>query len=362
MWNRAHGIRRHLVHRANGLARRRGALEQLEPRLAMAAIQDWQPRGAGGGGALFSPSINPSNPSEIYIASDMGQVFHTTDAGTDWDTVDHRELHGSNNARVHFTVDPALRYALDYAQGGDVVRPARSTDGGHTWTPLSADPTSGEAISLLVDYRNPQRLLISDYRRLWISTDGGATFQLRFSTSASDGLHLGGAFFDGNAIFVGTNQGVLVSTNNDGSFQVAPWSGIPTDQRIVSFAGAAENGTTRFWAVTAAAGDVYGGVQGWEHGGFRGIYTIDAGQTAWRASTSGLTSGATPFFVAAALNDVDSVYVSGGSNASRPTVFRSTDGGNTWQSVLLTAGNANVATAWAGDGGVRGWSYGENAL
>src|SRR4029079_5593284 len=37
-------------------------------------------------------------------------------------------------------------------------------------------------------------------------------------------------------------------------------------------------------------------------------------------------------------------------------------GGGNWQSVLQSVNNANVASGWSGDGGDRGWSYGEMAL
>src|SRR5689334_16713475 len=114
-------------------------LEPLEPRLALTAIQDWQIRGAGGGGALFSPSFSPTNPNDIYIASDMGQIFHTTNDGALWNTVDFREAYGGHNAKVQFTSNPQILYTIDYSSGGDDVRPTKSTDGGVNWSPI-ADP------------------------------------------------------------------------------------------------------------------------------------------------------------------------------------------------------------------------------
>lgn len=326
-----------------------------------AAIQDWSIRGAGGGGALFEPSINPTNPSEIYIASDMGQIFHTTDGGALWDTIDHRQLESSDNSKVEFTINSQILYTVDYSSGGDVVRPTKSVDGGATWTPTT-DPTSGGVITLLADYNNPTRLLVSDYSRLFISTDGGANFTLVFSTGDSAGLHVAGAFFDGSNIYVGTNQGVLVSSNGGASFGAAAYTGIASTQRIVSFAGAKQAGVTRFWVITSAAADVYAGTEGWDHDGYAGIYRLDVGQAAWTSITSGIASGVTPFFVSAALNDINTVYVGGGSSSSRPSVYRSTTGGGNWQSVLQTISNANVQTGWSGDGGTRGWSYGETAL
>jgi photosystem II stability/assembly factor-like uncharacterized protein len=337
------------------------SFEVLETRLVRSAIQDWSIRGAGGGGALFEPSINPTNPSEVYIASDMGQIFHTTSGGALWDTIDHRQLESSDNSKVDFTINPQILYTVDYSSGGDVIRPTKSIDGGTTWTP-TADPTSGGVITLLADYNNPNRLLVSDYSQLFISTDGGTTFTQVFSTNDSAGLHVAGAFFDGSSIYVGTNQGVLVSSNGGASFAMAAYTGIASTQRIVSFAGAKQGSVTRFWAITSAAADVYAGTEGWDHDGYASIYRLDAGQTAWTSITSGIPTGVTPFFVSAALDDINTVYVGGGSSSSRPTVYRSTTGGGNWQSVLQTVNNANVQTGWSGDGGVRGWSYGETAL
>lgn len=347
-------------------SQRHCSFEPLETRLPFAAIQDWQIRGVGGGGALFSPSFSPSNPQELYIASDMGQIFHSTSDGNQWDTVDFRQTHGGHSSKVQFTNNSQILYSVDYASGGDVVQPTKSVDGGATWSPLATDPTGGGTYTLIADYNNPNRLLISDYSHLWISIDGGATFAQRFSTSDSNGLHVAGAFFDGANIYVGTNQGLLVSTNGGSTnFSVATNTGIPSTQKIQSFAGAKENGVVRLWVVTGSAGSVFAGMQGYDNA-YAGIYRIDnpnLAQSTWSSITTGISGGATPFYVSAAINDIDTVYVAGGNpNTSSPTVFRSTTGGGNWQSVLQTVNNANVQTGWSGDGGDRGWSYGEMAL
>ena len=221
---------------------------------------------------------------------------------------------------------------------------------------------------MAADYHNPNRILVSDYSQLWISTHGGAHFAARFSTSDSNGLLVAGAFFDGNNIDVGTNQGLLISTDGGATnFTVAPNSGIPSGQRlqILSFAGAKENGIVRLWAVTGTAGDVFAGMQGYDNA-YAGVYRIDnpnSPAATWTSITSGISGDATPFFVRAALNDIDTVYLAGGnSQTSNPTVFKSTTGGGNWLSVLQTANNANVQTGWSGAGGDRDWSYGELAL
>ena len=298
----------------------------------------------------------------MYIASDMGQVFHTTNEGANWESVDFREIQGSNNSKMLYTVNPQVLYSLDYSTGGDFIRPTKSIDGGATWTPIAADPTNAEAYTIVADYSNPNRIIVSDYSTIWISTNGGTSFQQRYTTSDGSGAHIAGAFFDGNNIYIGTNQGVLVSTNGGTSFSIPSWGANPSGQQILSLSGAKEGGTTRLWIVTMSAGDVYAGVPGNDHYGYAGVYRIDIGQSNWQPITSGITTGAHPFFVSSTLNDIDTVYVGGGSEDSRPTVFKSTNGGSNWTSVLNTINNGNVQTGWSGDGGNRGWSYGENAM
>src|SRR5436190_7543356 len=88
-------------------------------------------RGPGGGGAFFAPSVNPFNSDDLWIGSDMSDLFHSTDFGHTWETVDFRLLlGGSLPGRMEFTSDPLVRYALN----GDV--PARSVDGGTSWTSI----------------------------------------------------------------------------------------------------------------------------------------------------------------------------------------------------------------------------------
>lgn len=330
----------------------------------MAAIQDWQVRGPGGGGALFSPSINPANGNEIYIASDMTQVFRTTNEGAAWSTVNFNQIKGGHESKVQFTKSANRRYVLDYTDPSDSggTRLMQSSNAGNTWAPLASDPTGGEAITLWADYNRPNRLIVNNYSNLWLSNDGGQTWQLKFSTADGGGMHVGGVFFDGPRVYIGTNQGLLRSQDNGVSFSVASLSGIPATSRIVSFAGAKENGVTRFWAVAMNEGDVYGGVQGWDHFGYQGVYTVTLGQGGWKKTTTGIGASDLPFYVSAATNDIDTVYVSGGDDNSNPIVFKSTTGGQSWTSVFQTNNNANIATGWSGDGGNREWSYGETAL
>lgn len=320
----------------------------------------WEPRGPGGGGALFAPSFSPHNPNEIYISCDMSEVFHSTNLGQSWELTDFRKIQGNRESKVRFTNNPSILYALDYT--GDLTRPSKSTDGGATWNRLSADPTSGESFSLFVDPNSASKLIVSDYSHLYLSTDGGATFNLKFSTSSGNGCFVAGAFFDGNNIYAGTNLGLLVSTNG-GNFTASPVTSIPAAESIASFAGAKQGSTVRFFAVTLSAGDVFPGLftEG-SYFSFRKIYSLDLGQSAWTAKTTGIIANDFPVFVAMSSGDVSTAYVAGQNSSEFPIVYKTTNGGNNWQSVLLTNNNQNIFTGWAGRGGDRDWSYGAGAL
>jgi len=188
----------------------------LEDRVTPSGVPTvFQQRGSGGGGSLFSPQFSPYNPNEITIASDMSQLFRSADAGASWQTVDFRQLQGNHESRVFYTDDPNVRYCL--------TRPSKSTDGGQTWHPIAADPTQGGAFYLQADPANQHRLLVTDYTHLYFSGDGGLSWQLKYTTANSaGGLLVGGSFWDGANVYVGTSDGILYSANGGSSFAVAP--------------------------------------------------------------------------------------------------------------------------------------------
>ncbi|MDB5034936.1 MAG: BNR/Asp-box repeat protein [Chlorobi bacterium] len=344
-----------------GILRSAALLMTVASVIAVAQPQQFSPAGMGGGGALFLPAFSPHNAAEVYVSCDMSELFHSTDFGASWGALDYHQFQGGNtHGLVQFTSDPNIMYSIDGRN--DLTTPMKSTDGGATWHPLQSDPTSGGAYYLYADNNSTGNIILTDYSHLYFSNNGGTTFTLKYTGSASAGCHVGGVFFDGSSIYVGTNAGLLVSSNSGGTFAIAPITGIPADEAIVSFAGAKQNGTARFFCVTLGTGDVYPGVTGAEHFNYHSIYSLDAGGTAWTQKEHGIAIGDHPFFVAMARNNISMAYVGGGSAMSAPTVYKTTDGGANWQSVMKTTNNLNIATGWSGSGGDRAWSYGEYAL
>lgn len=319
-------------------------------------------RGPGGGGALFSPSFNPSDANELYLACDMSELFRSTDLGATWAIPDFRQLQSQKMASVQYC-NGGVRFAIDGStiNGTDNMRPMKSTDNGATWKALVNDATANNAYTIFADPANNQHVLMSDYNSMYFSNNGGTSFVTMYHTNNNAaGLALGGAFFEGNNIYIGTNEGVIVSTNGGTSFDTAHINGIPSTEKIVSFTAAKQGSTTRFFCVTNSG--VYAGITGADHYSYRSVYRSDWGSGMWTKVVSGIDPSAHPFYISMGASDINIAYLAGGSTGSAPIVYKTTDGGGSWNSVFQTTNNQNIYTGWSGQGGDRQWSYGEYAL
>lgn len=321
-------------------------------------------RGVGGGGALFSPSFNPSNPQEYYISCDMSELFHTTNLGGTYNQVDFNQFIGGHNSKVCFTSTSGLLYSISYI--GDIGTPVKSTDNGITWNTLPGNPDQYEDVyTIHVDYSNPLRIIISQYGAIYYSNDGGNIFTLiHTAIDNGSGNVVGGTFFDNNNIYIGTNDGVLVSTNAGSSWNTASLTGIPASDRIWSFCGAKSGATTRFFCLTGDVGDIYVGLQGSDYWDFMtGVYSCDYGSTNWSAAMTGLTVGTDfPMFIDMAENNIDIVWCGGSNINGEPSMYKTTNAGSSWTNTFITNINQNITTGWSGDQGDRGWGYGECAF
>lgn len=311
-------------------------------------------RGPGGGGAFFGPAVNPHRPDEVWVGSDMSDLFRSGDFGRTWDTVDFRVLQGGNQGpRVAWTSVSNVCYALD---GGTVMR---SYDGGGTW---SNTPAAFSSYVLFADPATTNRLIASDYSTLQVSTNSATSFSPRWTNA--NGLLIGGVFWDGERIHVGTQDGLLVSTNGGAKFSAAA-GGIGAGESMISFAGARQGGTSRLFCVTWNSADVYPGVQGSDYSSYQKLYRLDGATGNWVVVTNGI--GANQLFaLGMSPTNISIAYAAGSDGLGQPTVVKTVDGGGSWSQVLQCSGNANVATGWSGDDpgawNWKKWSFGECAM
>lgn len=323
----------------------------------------FQPRGPGGGGALFGLSINPADNREFFTACDMSGLFHTTDFGASYSLVPFSELASGPASKVFFTKTRGLLYCIDYSN--DMTLPVKSTDGGRTWTKLPGNPDDYEELfSILADYDDPGRIVISHYEEIFFSSDGGGSFRRIHRAREGNGVVVAGAFFDGNTVLIGTSDGVLRSTDGGATFAMADFGGIPADEAIWSFAGAKKGGVARLFCLTAGVDSLYPGMPGTDYWDFfKGVYSLDLGSSSWVPKNDGIRRGSDfPVFLGMAGNDTETVYLAGSNDNGEPIVLKTADAGASWRNVLLTDSNRNVVTAWSGAGGDRDWTYGECAL
>ncbi len=318
----------------------------------------WKSIGPGGGGAFYSPSISPFNPSEVFIPSDMSDLFHTTNLGNSFSIVNFQYITAGIPTKVQFTNQPNILYTINQHEFGNF--PVKSTDGGITWNKTQSDPTDGGAFQIFASDLDFNIVLVTDYSNVFYSTDGGASFDNIFQGDAGTwGSYIAGVLWDGNDIYIVQPNGLLVSKSGQ-SFKSEKPTGL-SSEFIISCSAAKSNGKIRFFAVTS--GSCYPGITGADHSDYLSVYTLDYGNSAWSKKSSGIPSGVHPFFVDMAKDNVDIAYIAGADvTNSGPSVLKTTDGGNTWQSIFNLQNNQNIKTGWSGFGGDRAWSFGEYAL
>lgn len=331
--------------------------------VSVAQPTSFQSRGVGGGGSMFYPTINPANDNEFYVTCDMSQLFHSADFGNSYTQVPFTKLQTGNISTYEFTNNSNIAYCI--ANNGDINYTVRTTNGGASWAALPGNPMAGEDVyALKADYDNPSRIILGYYSSLYISNNSGASFTLiKNAVNSSNGITVGGVFFDGNNIYIGTNEGILFSSNGGTSFSILATTGMPAGQQIFSFAGAKAGATTRFFCITSS--DLYNGIFPWEYYGFaEGVYSLDAGTNVWTSRLSGINlSNDFVMYVSMARNNINTAYMGGSdNNTGGNLVMKTTNGGVSWSKVFNTANNQNIRTGWSGQGGDRGWGYGESCF
>lgn len=321
----------------------------------------WYPRGIGGGGGLYSPSINPANNNEYYIACDMGELFHTADFGLTYSQLNFSQFVGGHNSKMCYTSTSNLLYSIRYNGSAYTAIPVKSTDNGATWSPLIGNPNpTSDVWSMHVDYSNPSRIIISSHDNIYFSNDGGAVFtSIHTCINSVAGNIVGGVFYDELNIYIGTNDGMLVSTTGGTSWNTAAITGIPAAEAIFSFAGAKVGATTRFFCLTGTATNIHVGLLGNNFSGLMaGVYSCDYGTSQWTAKMTGITVGADyPMYVDMAENDINTAYLAGSSSSNNPNIMKTTNAGGNWTRMFNTNNNLNITTGWCGYQGDKNWNW-----
>lgn len=325
----------------------------------------FSPKGIGGGGALFFPKINPVDDNNFYISCDMSQMFRSNDFGNSFTQIHFTQLQSLNVSTYEFTNDPNIAYC-NFNDGNDGY-PVKTTNAGNTWVQLPGfNAANGGVYRMFANFNNPQQLVMNYYGQIVISNDGGNTFSLvKQCANMGVGIIVAGVFYDGNNIYIASNEGIFHSSNAGVTFSPMTTTGIAANQVIWHFSGAKSGATTRFVCITANSSDIYNGIMPYDYYQLaKGVYTMDNTNGTWVSKSVGINfSNDFVMYTGMAYNNVNTIYLAGSDNAlNAPLIYKSTDAGTTWNKVFQTTNNQNINTGWSGFQGDKQWSWGETAF
>src|SRR5215469_2898765 len=155
----------------------------------------WEQVGPGGGGALFLPTVSPTDPNRVLVACDMTGAYISDDAGQSW-----RMFNLRGRVRL-FAFDPHDANTI-YAQ---TIGLWRTTDAGRTWQLVYPNPKIVTGVAMANDHAG-ETLLTSG------RTDGLVT---AFAVDPSHPKMLYGAFRQG------TSSQIQISSDWGKTWQVS---------------------------------------------------------------------------------------------------------------------------------------------
>lgn len=319
----------------------------------------WIKRGVGGGGELFAPSISPFNSNEIWVSSSKATVHKSLNFGETWITKSSNDLIGDRFSRVQFSSDENIMYVVR-RDANEEHSPAISTDAGETWSDLPK-PTAEKIHRIHVNQNRTGEYIMNSDQKVYLTKDDGQNYEIIYQAPGTSGAHLAGVYYQGvDTMFVCLDEGILFYGGQPGS--VAQWEdhtsipGIPTNEKIVSFKGAIQGNEKIFLATTIDFEAISNNTSGEDISEFKNIYKLKWGDNMWTSITSNLPSPSTDkiYHVEFHPQDTNVVYLSGTTTMGNDmaTIFRSTDGGHSFQNIFMTPNtlinNENIESGWQG--------------
>lgn len=262
---------------------------------------------------------HPADPALIFLGCRSG-VYRSRDRGRRWQwlregfpAINEHGWSAPISAISFVPGKPQVVYAAIGDPRGDKHFRSeiyRSLDGGDSWSqivPAGQLPEKCNITALQIDPRNDQRLLIASSRGVFISADGGASWQ----------------------------------ESNDG---------LPAHRRARRMVMAPSNPDVIYLSMRAGSGETP-----WQGG----VYRSDDGGRSWQARSAGLPDRAAPKASDTVMltcnvdrlqvdpRDADKVWA-GGYAWVNATVYLSRDGGRNWQAVLRNTRdeNSNYQPGW----------------
>jgi photosystem II stability/assembly factor-like uncharacterized protein len=295
----------------------------------------WKASGPDGGSVL-SIVVNPSNPSEAYAAtsSDQGQVFRSTNGGSSW-----KRVGAFAQAISCLALDPGNPSTV-YALGA--TRVFKSLNKGTTWTEIALGAYCyGSSGRILVSHANPNTLLVAGFRvyrttpswwaclAVFRSTNGGLTWnttQFEPNTETAYMRALVQSPSDAQVLFVG-----------GGGYRAGKWA--------YAVYKSVNGGLS--WSKAAAPASDISGLAVHPANPNRVFYAT--GDGVFRSADGGATWEANSGYLYASSLAIDPLNPETLHAGSSPGCWRSTDGGISWVASSTPPAGKGLSLAVRGD-------------
>jgi photosystem II stability/assembly factor-like uncharacterized protein len=281
---------------------------------AFAAQGGFEVLGIGGAGGMYTPSVSPYDPNFMLVSCDMSGSYRSVDGGKRWEMIHCAQLHSSRECKPLFLKDGVI-----WISGGT---PKISHDKGATWKPLVEGglPWKGQVTRLAAAPSDSSTLFAGiDSDGLWRSTDGGKTWKRCEAGKVNAVLALG------PKVYASIDTKFLVSADKGATWQETP---VPEAQGrgFLALTGGTSNGTTVLYGPIFKVGM---------------LQSLDEGKT-WKVCDQFRDCND----VLMASNQTKVAYAAQSGHQGAHDVYRTADGGKTWESCFRMGGNSNVEKSW----------------
>ncbi len=340
----------------------------------------WSFVGPGGGGAMFNPAINPSNPNNIFVSCDMTGSFVTYDDGNKWrmfnlrgvtkfytfDKSDSAIVYAGTSNMLFKSANKGTSWATIYPKPSDII--AIHAQGDHAdEVVVTKDSIRTIIEKLVVDPDNPQKIFLLVRKKKmaqWPKTaDVYSKFYMEILTSEDGGVNwevfdrlrfqLNNIFIDptspkdNRTIYVSGKDGLGIKKNGVWNKIEMPYKANPVTQ----FADGIDRETNKH-IIYAISGQSYFNPKGSEK--YARIYmTTDEGQSWTRVDEAlqkfKMEGAGNPEYrnIAISYNNPETIYVSYAKlkiskNIMSFGVAKSNDFGKSWELVWNDKAAENI--------------------
>lgn len=273
---------------------------------------------AAGGLWIQALAIDAGPPETVYASVLLQGVFKSVDGGATW----QRAVDGLVSIQAEQLVAQPGHPGTVYARTSAGI--FRTTNGGAQWTSLPHFPTTavGSATVIAVDPVASETIYAGLSDQLLATVDGGQTWA-RIDGPGFHGWRIDQIAIDPNAphtLYVAaaelsTGAAGLFRSDDGGASWTSASSGLPSGKRAIALA-----------VPPAASGAVYVAPLG------AGVFSSFDGGVHWRALDDGVAQASALAFDATSSDTLYAVGAAAGAPTGTSTgVFRSDDGGESWQ-------------------------------